>query len=175
MFEQVSNLGVFADPLSNLIHRLKFAHGWTVGSLLADRAYRLPRVRALLEDIDVIAPVPLHWTRHIVRGFDQAHVFSRRLGKLSRKRLVYPVVRVRATPAQSLQKRADRMRNVRNAFGLVKPRSVEGLRVLVIDDVMTTGSTVKTFARVLKQGNPQSTSVLTIAMADPKGHAFEAV
>ncbi len=174
-FEQVVNLGVFTDPLAQLIHRLKFGHGWTIGSLLGDRAHRLQRVKSALEDVDVIVPIPLHWRRHIVRGFDQARVFARRLSQLSGKPLAKPVVRIRATEAQSLQKRADRMRNIRNAFGLVAPRSVEGRRVLIVDDVMTTGSTLKTFARVLKRANPQSLSVLTIAIADPKGHAFEAV
>lgn len=173
-FERVVNLGVFADPLSDLIHRLKFSHGWTIGALLADRAYRLPRVRNLVQEADVLVPIPLHWRRHIVRGFDQAQVFSRRLSQLSGKPIARPIVRVRATPAQSLQKRADRMRNVRNAFGLVSPARVEGRHVVIIDDVMTTGSTIKSFARVLRQARPHSMSVLTIALADPKGHAFEA-
>lgn len=172
-FDRVVNLGVFSDPLAQLIHRLKFGHGWTIGSLLGDRAYRLKRVRDVLREADVIVPIPLHWRRHIVRGFDQAKVFSRRLSQLSGKPLGRPIVRVRSTEAQSLQKRVDRMRNIRNAFGLVSPRSVEGKHVLIVDDVMTTGSTVKTFARVLKQAKPESMSVLTIAIADPKGHAFE--
>ena len=176
LFDQVVNLGVFRDPLKPLIHRLKYYHGWTIGEVLADRCMALPRVRALLEETDVLVPVPLHGFRQITRGFNQAAVIANHLGKKNRLRVRHPAIRLRATKAQSLETSRDaRVRNLRDAFALVRPRCIRGKQITLVDDVMTTGATLKSLARVLKQGNPKSISVLTLAIADPTGHAFEAV
>ena len=174
-FATVVRLGVFDEPLKPLVHRLKFFHGWGVGELLAGRAFELARVRKLLSETDVLVPVPLHAWRQIGRGFDQADVIARRLAALGRCRVRRPAARMKFTAAQSLQtSRAARVENARDAFALVAPRGLAGKRVTLVDDVMTTGATLKALAKTLAPAHPASLSVLTIAAADPKGHRFEA-
>ncbi|MGN6507369.1 MAG: ComF family protein [Tepidisphaeraceae bacterium] len=176
LFDQVVNMGVFADPIKPLIHRLKYYHGWSVGEVLAERCGALPRVRALLAETEVLVPVPLHGWRQIARGFNQAAVIASRLAAMHRLRVRHPAIRLRATKAQSLQTSHDaRVRNLRDAFALVRGRSIFDQRVVIVDDVMTTGATVKSLARALTTAKPASISVLTLAIADPKGHSFEAV
>jgi ComF family protein len=176
LFDTVVRMAVFEDPIRMLVHRLKFYHGWSIGELLAQRAMRLPRVQHVLAHADVLVPVPLHPWRHVTRGFNQADVFATRLARLTGHRVRHPVIRVRHTAAQSLQtSKAARLKNLRNAFALVSPRSIRGQRLVLVDDVMTTGSTLKSFANVLRAASPKSMSVLTIAMGDAKGYAFEAV
>ncbi|MGC4031007.1 MAG: ComF family protein [Tepidisphaeraceae bacterium] len=176
LFDEVVNLGVYSDPLRPLVHRLKYYHGWTLGELLADRAMNVPRVRDVLSQTDVLIPVPLHGWRQLVRGFNQADVIARRLGKLAGVRVRKPAIRLRHTAAQSLQtNRLDRMRNLSGAFAVTRPGVLKGRRVTLVDDVMTTGSTLKALARAVATAGPEAINVFTIALADPTGHDFEAV
>lgn len=175
LFGTVVRLGVHEPPLRDLVVRYKFYHGWPIGELMGDRAMRLERVRSLLHETDVLVPVPLHPLRQIARGFNQAEVFARRIGSLSGTPVARPAIRVRATAAQSLKSKADRIRNLRSAFALVSGESIADKRVTIVDDVLTTASTVKSLARVLRAARPAGINVLTIAIADPTGRRFEAV
>lgn len=114
---------------------------------------------------DVIVPVPLHRTRERERGFNQAALLADLLSaKMSI--LAKPVLeRVRYTTTQTAFDRAERMENLRNAFRLRKKADVRGLRVLLIDDVLTTGSTVSECARVLKGAGASSVHAVTAARA----------
>ncbi len=112
---------------------------------------------------DLILPVPLHVKRLRQRGFNQAllvaEIFSRRWGiPLSRTDLR----RTRWTEPQVTLSAAERAENVRGAFSLAKPAELAGKRVLLVDDVYTTGSTVKECSRVLREGGAV-TAVLTLA------------
>ena len=176
LFDEVVNLGAFADPLRPLVHRLKFYHGWTAGEVLTDRAAALPRVRLLMRHTDVLVPVPLHGWRQITRGFNQADVIARRLGRVCGVAVRRPVIRMRRTQAQTLlTNKAERMRNLSGAFAVVHPVALRGQRVTLVDDVMTTGSTLKALARAVSAAGPLSINVFTLALADPTGHSFEAV
>ena len=176
LFDEVANLGVYADPLRPLVHRLKFYHGWSAGEILAMRAAALPRVRELMRHTDVLVPVPLHGWRQITRGFNQAEVIATQLGKQTGTKVRRPVIRLRQTKAQSLMtNRLDRLKNLSGAFAVTRPAALRGLRVTLVDDVMTTGATLKAMARAVATADPAAINVFTIALADPTGHSFEAV
>lgn len=114
---------------------------------------------------DVIVPVPLHPARERERGFNQAGLLADLLsGKMSI--LAKPVLeRTRYTTTQTAFDRVERMENLRNAFRLRKKADVRGLRVLLIDDVLTTGSTVSECARILKEAGASSVYAATAARA----------
>src|SRR5207237_5163832 len=112
---------------------------------------------------DAIVPVPLHPAKQRERGFNQAALLaewlSRHMALPSR-----PVLqRVRFTTTQTAFDRAERMQNLRNAFRLRKNGDVRKLRVLLIDDVLTTGSTLSECARVLKEAGALSVYAATAA------------
>jgi ComF family protein len=117
----------------------------------------------LLHDRDLIVPVPLHWTRLFVRRYNQAAVLAHALGHTSRKpvRGRTGLRRCRATPSQGRSGRAERRRNVAGTFALKPGCEVRGLRVLLIDDVLTTGATVAECARVLLKFGAAAVDVLT--------------
>jgi ComF family protein len=176
LFDRVVRLAAFEPPMGRLIHRLKFYHSWTLAELLTERAVRLPRVQEVLDETDVLVPVPLHPWRHRLRGFNQAEVIATRLRALSKRPIVHALLRHRRTAAQSLQtSRAARFRNVRDAFVCCRPKSVRGKRVLLIDDVITTGATLRAAAQALEPAGPAKINVFTLAAVDPKGRAFEYV
>ena len=113
----------------------------------------------------IIIPVPLHPTRQRERGFNQASL----LAQLLSAELPVPckplLKRIRYTTTQTALDRAERMENLHNAFRLRKKADVRGLDVLLIDDVLTTGSTLSECARVLKRAGALSVHAATAARA----------
>src|SRR5438045_9194284 len=122
-----------------------------------------PRLRS--HRFDVIIAVPLHPARERERGFNQASVLAELLAvhvSLPFRRLLE---RIRHTTTQTALDRAERMENLHNAFRLRKNADVRGLRVLLIDDVLTTGSTLNECARVLKRAGAISVHAAPAARA----------
>ena len=179
-YERIVRLGVFNDPVRHLIHQVKYHARWPLAEFLADRLFEQERVRGIFSetkpDESVLLPVPLHRLRQIARGFNQAEVIARRLRRHCHFRIARPVVRLKNTETQThIHSRAERAENLRDAFGLVNPKSVAGKHVVVIDDVMTTGATLQSFARTLKPAKPASLCAIVVAIADPKHRDFEAI
>lgn len=175
-YEHILRLGTFDEPLKDLIHQMKYQGRWNVGEQLASRLLSQNPVRNLLDQADVLVPVPLHFFRQVARGYNQSVVITRFISKKCRKPLAAPLSRVRRTETQThFSSRQKRFKNLKNAFRLVDAKSVAGKRVVVIDDVMTTGATLQTVARALRPAHPKSLSALVLAVADPRGRSFQSV
>lgn len=120
----------------------------------------------LLADADLIAPVPLHRWRLLYRRYNQAALLAHAVARQSGIRLAVDLLaRGRHTPQQGRMSPLARRRNVRAAFA-VRPRwrePVEGKRVLLVDDVLTTGATVEECARVLRRQGAAGVDVVTLA------------
>ncbi len=114
---------------------------------------------------DMVVPVPLHPARKRERGFNQAELIAELLCASAALTMATPLERIRYTTTQTVFDRAERMENLRDAFRLRKKSDVRGLRVLLIDDVLTTGSTLSECARVLKAGGAISVHAATAARA----------
>lgn len=122
-----------------------------------------PRLRD--RQFDLIIPVPLHPARERERGFNQAALLAELLAE-SMNVAARPVLeRIRYTTTQTAYDRAERMENLAGAFRLRKNRDVRDLRVLLIDDVLTTGSTLSECARVLRRAGAASVHAATAARA----------
>lgn len=169
--------GIYDGPLREAIHALKFggrrALARPLGALMAGLAAADPG----LHSVQAIVPVPLHPRRQRERGFNQALLLAAEVGRA----LGVPVearvlARGRPTPSQAELSAVDREANVHGAF--VLRGAVRWGRVLVVDDVMSTGSTVGECARVLRRGGAGEVAVLTLARTvreDPAGAAVPAV
>src|SRR5438093_2068264 len=114
---------------------------------------------------DVIVPVPLHPTRQRERGFNQAGLLAELLSAQTSIPCKPLLERTRYTTTQTALDRSERMENLHNAFRLRKNANVRSLRVLLVDDVLTTGSTLNECARVLKRGGAFSVHAATAARA----------
>jgi ComF family protein len=114
---------------------------------------------------DVIVPVPLHAARRRERGFNQAEFLARSLAGRMSVPVSAALERIRFTTTQTAFDRAKRMQNLHNAFRLRPRRDVQDLRVLLVDDVLTTGSTLSECARVLKESGASSVYAATAARA----------
>jgi ComF family protein len=119
----------------------------------------------VLADADLLVPVPLHWTRLFQRRYNQAALLAQAIRSSGGPPLAADWLVRRRTPAQGHLGPTARERNVRGAFAIRPGRSFAGKRVVIVDDVLTTGATVEECARVLKRAGAASVSVLTLARA----------
>ncbi len=160
--DRFASLGPYDSAWGELVRALKFDGEMAVGRYLAGRmAVRLGE-QGTADAFDLIAFVPMSPIDRRERGFNQAEVLARGLGR----RLGRPVRRVlaktRVTPPQGRLTAKERRTNLRGAFALLR---YGGERVLLVDDIGTTGSTVEECARVLKRGGYESVAVWTVARA----------
>jgi ComF family protein len=166
-FDAAYSYGAYEGALRELIHLLKYDRIRTLavrlGDLLMD-AY--PRD----ERLDAIVPMPLHWRRFWQRGFNQSALLAGEVSRRCALPMVRAVRRVRATAPQAGLTNARRRANVAGAFAPSRRGSVRGLRVLLVDDVMTTGSTASACARALKAAGASYVAFLALARADRRYH-----
>src|SRR4051812_42665883 len=113
-YERILRLGIFVDPLKQLIHQMKYRRAWNLAEFLTDRLLDQEPIKTLMHETDVIVPVPLFFTRHISRGYNQAELIARRLAKACDKRMVKAITRVRPTETQTHLSATQREENMRN-------------------------------------------------------------
>jgi ComF family protein len=159
-FDGVRAGGLFGGPLADAVHALKYgrrpALARPLGSWLARRVD--------LPEGALVVSVPLGRRRRIARGYDQAALLADALARAAgRPRLRAVLHRVRETPPQVGSSRAVRAANVRGAF---EAREVVGLDLVLVDDVVTTGSTVDAAARALRAAGARSVAVVALARAE---------
>jgi len=173
-FDWARSAGVLEGPLQTLVHALKYRGrldlAAPLGEYLRWAYWRYWADRTC----DGILPVPLHHQRHRQRGFNQAYVLLRRWFRPGPIPAARPVavpfirralIRQKSTPTQAGLGRRARQANVRGAFAVVDRQAVTDRRLLLVDDVFTTGATAIECARVLLESGARRVDVLTLARA----------
>jgi len=154
----------YRQPVPLLLAAFKYRGRLTVGRSLAELlAQRLPD----RPEVDVLLPVPMHWRRRWQRGFNQAAELAHWLGRDLDLPVLPAIARHRATPPQQGLDAAARRHNLSDAFRLRRP--VAGLRLAVVDDVMTTGQTGRALAALLKRHGAQRVELWCVARTLPPG------
>jgi ComF family protein len=146
-----------------LIHLLKYDGMKPLSKPLGEY---LSRALPIDEPFDAVVPMPLHWRRRFDRGFNQAALLAKEIGRRRKLPVLNAVRRVRATKSQIGLSNSKRRLNVRGAFRSRRGKPLEGLRILLIDDVMTTGATASACGAVLKRAGAKSVTLLTLARVD---------
>lgn len=161
VYNDVSKKGILA-----LKHQDQTHHSHTYARIL----YKMyPTICA---ESDVIVPIPLHWQRLMMRRYNQAGLIAKHLGRFCNKPVDYDhLKRIVATKSQGRQGRAERIKNLDNAFSVSKVEAFYQKKILIIDDVMTTGVTLNQAACALRLAKPKQIICLTIAHALPYGVA----
>jgi len=167
-FAWAAAYGAYEGVLRDLIHLLKYQRVQSVAPLLGRLMDQAIQDRGLPQDLLVI-PVPLFKGKRRSRGFNQAEAIARafvtRHGGKSIQLDTSSLARIRETASQTGLTRHQRRANIRGAFAVNRPERIQGRNLLVVDDVMTTGTTAGECARVLRRAGARQVFVATIARA----------
>ena len=169
-FDRARSVMSYDDHSRRLILALK--HGDRLQGVPAFGRWLARAGAVLLEDADLLVPVPLHWTRLWRRRYNQSALLAQAVAAVVRREgRSKPVAatgllrRRRRTPSQGHRTRSQRALNVRAAFALSPGAAVKDRRIVLIDDVLTSGATVEECARVLRRAGAARVDVLTLARA----------
>lgn len=171
-FDRAYSYGSYEGVLRQLIHLFKYSGIHTLSRPLGARlVLALPFGRRF----DVVVPVPLHWRRRWQRGFNQSELLGNELARRLSVPLSRALTRRRATGAQAGLSHAARRTNVGGAFGVRDEDAIRDKRVLLVDDVLTTGATAAACARILKRAGARQVALITLARVDRRPAVFAAI
>lgn len=156
----------FYEPhgnVSRIVYDMKY-HGFPetcqyMGEIMARRM----SASAFFDGIDALVPMPLTWRRHWKRGYNQSMEMARGVSNVTGLPIFYKVVkRTHFKQSQTTQHAYERMMNVEDAFQLTDADKIAGKHILLIDDIVTTGSTITACAKELAKATGVSISILTL-------------
>lgn len=161
------SLALYEDSIKNTLYAMKYQGKTHLAKILGQELAALyEESKDKLPDVDYIIPVPSHWTRRAVRGHHHAAIMAKSMAKKLQMPYLDPVKRAKRTSALSGLKRQERQNTLKNVFQLKKRyfSQIRGKKLLIIDDIYTTGITVHYCAEVLKQSGAEVVYVMTAAM-----------
>lgn len=160
--DQIVILYQFNDCIRSLIHALKY-RGKTLPGQIFGKALG-QRIGGLFDSDTVIVPVPLHSAKKRARGYNQSEIIARATGRVSGLQVrANALKRVRPTPTQTQLGVLERQYNVQGAFQVHRPAFIEGRKIFLIDDVITTGATLNACVLSLRSAGAQCVSVGAVA------------
>jgi competence protein ComFC len=163
-FERARSYAIYNDALVSAITLLKYEQVTRLGNWFAARLAGVVAKAGKNLRADVVVPVPLHPARQRERGYNQAELIARPLARrLGLKLGPYLLVRTKPRPAQLLLSRRQRWESVRGAYAIRAGVRVDKLRVLLVDDVLTTGATLDACSRALLDAGAESVVGVTVA------------
>lgn len=167
-FQSARSAYLYRGQMAEAVKAFKYSHCHELGLVLA-RAMFVALLRRMEDEpleLDLLLPVPMHYMRRLKRGYNHAGVLALEYGKLAgvhcSERLLH---RIRYTPRQALLPAEERLSNVQGAFEVSGSNAIRGLRVGLIDDVLTSGCTVNECARTLIESGAAEVHILTLARA----------
>ncbi len=161
----VRSLLKFTEDVRRIIHSYKYAGVWRL-----ERRFSTPLSNLLMSDMrlksaDLITFIPLHPLKKFMRGFNQAELLCKGISEVSELECAHLLKRIKFTKSQTgIENKKKRRENIRGAF-ILKKTDVGGKRIVVVDDVITTGATLEEVSKVLKKGGAKEVYGLTLANA----------
>ena len=154
------------DEARELVHLLKYQSDCEVAKLLGESMAAALTLSPLKPEVDLVVPVPLHTTRLEQRGYNQALLLAQAVCAHTGLSLAADaLIRLHATDTQLHRDRTQRMQAMQHAFAAADAKQVQGKRILLVDDVLTTGATAVSCASALLEAGALSVSLLTACRA----------
>lgn len=161
-YDKIRSVIIFNNDSRKLIHDFKYKDKTSVASIFSKLIYN--RYNKEIIDIDIIVPVPMHKIRRILRNYNQAQVLASALEKLIHKPLLNNLlVKNTWTKSQTGLSKSKRLKNILNTISINKNYNIKDKKILLVDDVITTSSTVNECSKVLKKNGASKVYVVSIA------------
>ncbi|HPH60866.1 MAG: ComF family protein [Candidatus Cloacimonetes bacterium] len=164
-FDYARSAFVFKAPVQELVHHLKYDALRSPAVFFSQALLSMPASKRFRGNFDLVTAVPLHRVRERERGYNQSELLGRALAFELGIPFAQPVLRHQNTRSQTNLSRQARLDNLSGAFALRRNADVAGKRIIVVDDVFTTGTTVNEVSHVLKAGGASRVAVLTATRA----------
>lgn len=149
----------------NMMHKFKY-HGVKEIGYVLGRSFGAQIKNSFFKKVDVVIPVPLHQSKLKKRGYNQSELIAEGLSESLQKKLdTKNLIRTIATTTQTRKSRFDRWKNVEKIFKVKNPGQITGKHILLVDDVVTTGSTLEACANVILEIPETKVSIATLAVA----------
>ena len=154
----------FNDAIRPLVHKFKYGRQPHLARILARFLHIAFQNDDCFAGVDIVVPVPCHWTRRFSRGYDHVQMLAREFSAASGLPLYSGLLyKNKRTPPQASLSRERRLKNLADAFVAPKTVQVSGKKILLIDDVCTTGATMAACARALLKAGADSVAGLAVA------------
>ena len=174
-FDFVRSFGAYSPSMARAILMLKYGEITPLGGWFASQLAKVAEGRLEEFAADVVVPVPLHPSRLRERGYNQAELIARPLARLLGIPFrSYLLVRTRPRPDKVRLTRRERWETVRGAYAMHRGAKVDKIRVLLVDDVFTTGATLDACSRALRGAGAVRVAGMTVARALPSSAALDA-
>lgn len=155
------------NGIQQLLHKLKYKGKQEIGSMLGVRVAKDLIVLGAEKDFDALLPVPLHPSKMLLRGYNQALLIADAIATEINSIVIHDILeRIETTSTQTKKSRYKRWENVQNAFSVRDKSALKGKHIAIVDDVFTTGATLGACLKALQQIEGIKLSVLTVALAD---------
>lgn len=167
-FIRIATFSIFTKEgyLQLLIHELKYKNKPFIGELIGDLFGRDLLQSDFIKPIEVIVPIPLHPIKKTIRGYNQAEIFAKGISKATSLPIsVEHLVRVIHNPTQTKLSKSQRWENVEGIFEMKDIATFENKHILLVDDIITTGSTIEACAKALLKCKNIKISIATIGQA----------
>lgn len=152
--------------VQHLIHQLKYKNNKDLGFYLGEMMGRTLLKSGRFSDLDYLVPLPLFPEKEFKRGYNQAEIICNGMSETMNIPVLKNIVcRQHATETQTRKHRTERWENVAESFVVKHPEKIQGKKVLLVDDVVTTGATLEACGHVILQANASALSIATLAKA----------
>jgi ComF family protein len=169
-FDAAYSFGSYESSLQKLINVFKYGK---VETLAGPLSKFLMQALPLDQPFDHVLAMPMHWRKRWVRGFNQAELLAAPVARRYGLKLSDNLRRTRPTKSQAGLNEAQRRNNLQGSFKVVRPEQLAGQRILLIDDVFTTGATLRCAAASLKAAGAAYVCALTLARVDRRSSGFD--
>lgn len=163
-FDRAFSIAVYEDVWKELIHLFKYNNNDYLDGFLASFLTKLIYENPFLKESDLIIPVPLYWQDRLKRGYNQTYLLACQISRNTDIPVcVEKLIKYKKTPSQTKLSRRERINNIKGIFKLKNHKILENKKIILIDDVFTTGSTVNECARMLREAKAKCVNVITLA------------
>ena len=153
-------------PIQDVVHKMKYADQPMIGYYLGRQAAMEMQYADFFDEIEVIVPIPLHKNRLRSRGYNQSEYIAKGIGDVTGIPVdTTHVLRIKDTPKQALQSGDDRKQNVIDAFAVNHPEQLYRKHILLVDDLITTGETMRSCLKAMKRFRGATFSVFALCKA----------